>query len=79
MANDELTYEEFVRAHGLTPFVDIKTACRVTAQGHSRFYEQVKSGVFVIIRNGSRSNVTAKNLYEYYLDRIAAARSGDRT
>jgi hypothetical protein len=70
---DELSYDDFVRAHKLAPLNDIKTACRVANVGHSRFYDLVKQGVFVLIPNGSRRNVTARNLHQYYLNLIAAA------
>jgi hypothetical protein len=70
-----LSYEEFVRAHELAPLVGIKTACRVANLGHSRFYELVKAGVFVLIPNGSRRNVTAQNLHQYYLTLVSAART----
>jgi hypothetical protein len=71
---DQLSYEDFVRAHNLAPLVDIKTACRVVNVGHSRFYELVKDGAFVLIANGSRRNVTAKDLHQHYLGLIDAAR-----
>jgi hypothetical protein len=70
---DHLCYEDFVRAHSLAPLVDIKTACRVANVGHSRFYELVKDGAFVLIPNGRRRNVTAQNLYNHYLALLAAA------
>jgi hypothetical protein len=70
---EELSYDDFVRAHDLAPLVDIKTACRVANVGHSRFYDLVKEGAFVLIPNGSRRNVTARNLHQYYLSLIAAA------
>jgi len=69
----EISYEEFVRAHNLAPLVDIKTACRIANIGHSRFYELVAQRTFCLIPNGSRRNVTAKNLYEYYCSLVAAA------
>jgi hypothetical protein len=72
---DELSYADFVRAHGLGPLVDIKTALHVTNLGHTRFYEQVKKGVFVLIPNGSRRNVTALNLYQHHCAIVAAARA----
>lgn len=68
-----LSYDDFVRAHNLAPLVDIKTACRVVNVGHSRFYELVKDGAFVLIANGSRRNVSAKNLHQHYLALVAAA------
>jgi hypothetical protein len=70
---DQLSYEDFVRAHGLAPLVDIKTACKVANVGHSRFYDLVKDGVFILIPNGSRRNVTAQNLHAHYLALIAAS------
>ncbi len=70
---EDLSYDDFVRAHNLAPLVDIKTACRVASVGHTRFYELVKEGVFVLIPNGSRRNVTAQNLHRYYLSLIAGA------
>jgi hypothetical protein len=70
---EQLSYEDFVRAHDLAPLVDIKTACKVANIGHSRFYLLVAEGVFVLIPNGSRRNVTAQNLHRYYLSLIAAA------
>ncbi|UGY17897.1 hypothetical protein [Bradyrhizobium septentrionale] len=70
---DQLSYEEFVRAHKLGPLVDIKTACQIASVGHSRFYELAKEGAFILIPNGSRRNVTAQNLHQYYLALIAAA------
>lgn len=75
---EELSYEDFVRAHGLSPLNDIKTACRVANVGHSRFYDLVKDGVFVLIPNGSRRNVTAKNLHQYYLTLVSAAQRAGR-
>jgi hypothetical protein len=73
---EELSYDDFVRAHGLSPLNDIKTACRVANVGLTRFYELVADGVFVLIPNGSRRNVTAQNLHQYYLTLVAAARAG---
>jgi hypothetical protein len=69
-----LSYEDFVRAHSLAPLVDVKTACRIANVGHSRFYELVKDGVFVLIPNGARRNVSALNLHQYYSSLIVAAR-----
>jgi len=69
----QLSYEEFVRAHDLAPLVDIKTACKVANVRHSRFYDLVKEGVFVLIPNGRRRNVTAQNLYQHYTVLIEAA------
>jgi hypothetical protein len=71
----DLSYEDFVKAHGLAPLNDIKTACRVANVGMTRFYELVAEGVFVLIPNGSRRNVAAKNLHEYYRSLIAVARA----
>jgi hypothetical protein len=70
---EHLSYDDFVRAHNLAPLVDIKMACRVSNIGHSRFYDLVKDGVFVLIPNGSRRNVTAQNLHRYYLTLVSAA------
>lgn len=69
----DLSYEDFVKAHGLAPLNDIKTACRVANVGLTRFYELVSDGVFLLVPNGSRRNVTAKNLHHYYKSLIAAA------
>lgn len=69
----DLSYEDFVSAHGLAPLNDIKTACRVANVGLTRFYELVNEGVFVLVPNGSRRNITAKNLHQYYKTLIAAA------
>ncbi|MCK1493273.1 hypothetical protein IVB14_23280 [Bradyrhizobium sp. 180] len=68
----DLSYEDFVKAHGLAPLNDIKTACRVANVGLTRFYELVDAGVFVLVPNGSRRNVTAKNLHKHYQKLIAA-------
>jgi hypothetical protein len=73
-----LTYEEFVRAHSLAPLVDVKTACFVANVGHSRFYELVKNGAFVLIPNGARRNVSAQNLHQYYLALIEKAQSAPK-
>ena len=62
----ELSYEEFVRAHGLRPLNPVKKACEVLNVGHSRFYEDVNKGEIQLVRNGSRSNVTAITLYNRY-------------
>lgn len=70
----EPSYEEFVQAHNLPPLVDIKTACRVAAVRQTRFYEEVDRGKFVLVPNGRRRFVTAKNLHEYYLALVSAAR-----
>lgn len=72
---EELSYDDFVRAHNLAPLVDIKTACKVANVGHSRFYELVKDGIFVLIPNGSRRNVTALNLHQHYLTLVTAAQT----
>jgi hypothetical protein len=42
---DELSYEDFVRAHSLAPLVDIKTACRVANVGLS-WWRMVRSSLF---------------------------------
>lgn len=72
---DEPSYQDFVRAHDLAPLVDIKTACRLAAVKQTRFYELVEQGKFVLVPNGRRRFVTAKNLHDYYLTLVAAARS----
>jgi hypothetical protein len=71
----DMSYEDFVKAHSLAPLNDIKTACRVANVGMTRFYELVAEGVFVLVPNGSRRNVAAKNLHEYYRTLIAVVRS----
>jgi hypothetical protein len=64
----ELSYEEFVRAHDLRPLNPIKKACEVLNVGHSRFYEdEVNKGKIQLVKNGSRSNVTAIDLYNRYV------------
>ena len=72
---DELSYEDFCKAHGVQPLNDIKEACRIANIGQTKFYELVSKGVFVLIPNGSRRNVTGPNLYRHYQDLISAARS----
>lgn len=73
---EELSYQDFVRAHDLAPLNDIKTALRVSALGQTRFYELVDRGIFTLVPSGSRRFVTAKNLHAYYLNLVAAAQSG---
>jgi hypothetical protein len=68
---DELTYEEYVKAHNLAPLIPIKKACEMANIGHTRFYELVNQGVFTLVPNGSRRNVTARQLHKYYLTLIA--------
>jgi hypothetical protein len=64
----ELSYDEFVRAHDLRPLNPIKKACEVLNVGHSRFYEDVvNKGEIQLVKNGSRSNVTAIDLYNRYV------------
>jgi hypothetical protein len=75
---DEMSYEEYVRAHNLPPLVPVKKACEIANVGHTRFYELVEAGVFTLIANGSRRNVTAKQLHRHYLTLIAKASSGGR-
>jgi hypothetical protein len=66
------SYEEFVKAHGLQPLNSVKKACEVLNVGHTRFYEEVSAGKIKLIKNGSRSNVTAVDLYNRYCALIAA-------
>jgi hypothetical protein len=68
----ELSYEEFVRAHDLRPLNPVKKACQVLNIGHSRFYEDVNKGEIQLVKNGSRSNVTALTLYNRYQALTAA-------
>ncbi|MDP2359010.1 MAG: hypothetical protein Q8M31_23535 [Beijerinckiaceae bacterium] len=75
---EEPCYEDFCKAHNLAPLNDIKTACRVANVRPTRFYDLVKEGVFVLIPNGSRRNVTAKNLHQYYLALVSAAQQAGR-
>ena len=70
---DDLSYEEYVRAHNLPPLVPVKKACEIANVGHTRFYELVEAGVFTLIPNGSRRNVTAKQLHRHYLLLVAKA------
>ncbi len=70
---DELTYEEYVRAHNLSPLVPVKKACEIANIGHTKFYELVQEGVFTLIPNGSRRNVTAKQLHRHYLSLVTKA------
>jgi hypothetical protein len=72
---DEMSYEEYVKAHNLPPLVPVKKACETANVGHTRFYELVAQGVFTLIPNGSRRNVTAKQLYKHYLTIVAQASS----
>jgi hypothetical protein len=72
IAVKELSYDEFVRAHDLRPLNPIKKACEVLNVGHSRFYEDVvNKGEIQLVKNGSRSNVTAVDLYNRYVALIA--------
>lgn len=75
---DEMTYEEYVKAHNLPPLVPVKKACEVSNVGHTRFYELVGQGVFTLIPNGSRRNVTARQLHQYYQSLVAKASSSGR-
>lgn len=68
-----LTYEQFVRAHNLPPLVGIKRALEIANVKNSRFYELVNEGVFRIIKNGSRSNVSAMNLFEHYTSLVSGS------
>lgn len=68
-----LTFEEFVRTFDLPPLVSIKRALEVAGLKNSRFYELVNEGTFRIIKNGARSNVTAFNLYDYYVSLVSAS------
>jgi hypothetical protein len=70
---DEMSYEEFVKAHNLAPLVPVKKACEIANIGHTKFYELVQEGVFVLIPNGSRRNITAKQLHRHYLALVAKA------
>ena len=72
---DEMSYEEFVKAHSLPPLVPVKKACEIANIGHTKFYELVQEGVFTLIPNGSRRNITAKQLHRHYLSLIAKAKS----
>jgi hypothetical protein len=71
----EISYEEYVKAHNLPPLVPVKKACEIANVGHTRFYELVSQGVFTLIPNGSRRNVTAKQLHKHYLTLVAEASS----
>jgi hypothetical protein len=73
---DKMSYEEYVKAHNLPPLVPVKKACEIANVGHTRFYELVGQDVFTLIPNGSRRNVTAKQLHQHYLSLIAATSSG---
>jgi hypothetical protein len=72
---DEMDYSEFVQAHNLPPLVPVKRACEIANVGHTKFYELVEAGVFTLIPNGSRRNVTAKQLHRHYLTLVAKASS----
>jgi hypothetical protein len=52
----------------LMPLNPVRKACQVLNIGHSRFYEDVSRGQIHVIKNGSRSNVTALTLYNRYLE-----------
>lgn len=73
--NDALSYEEFVQAHKVPPLVPIKKALEIANVGHTRFYELVEQGVFNLVPNGSRRNVTAKQLHQHYLSLVEKAAS----
>lgn len=75
VVTEDLSYEEFVRAHNLAPLVPIKRACEIASVGHTKFYELVELRIFTLIPNGSRRNVTAKQLHRYYLALVAQASS----
>ncbi len=72
---DELSYEEFCKAHDVLPLNDIKAACRIANVKTTRFYELVEQGIFDLIPNGRRRNISGPNLYRYYQSLIATARS----
>lgn len=73
---DEMSYEEYVRAHNLPPLVAVKRACEIANVGHTRFYELVEQGIFTLVPNGSRRNVTARQLHQHYLSLVAKASGG---
>jgi hypothetical protein len=70
---EELSYSDFVRAHDLPPLVDVKTACKVAGIGMSRLYQLKDAGVFTFLKNSSRTNISALNLFQYYRSLVAAA------
>jgi len=65
------TFRQFVKTFGLQPLNSVKRTCEILGIRHSKFYELVGAGVFTIIRNGSRSNVTAEQIYSRYLSLIS--------
>jgi hypothetical protein len=67
------SYADFCQAHDVPPLVSIKKACEIANVRHSKFYELVKEGVFVLVPNGSRRNVTALNLYQRHCALVTAA------
>jgi hypothetical protein len=72
---DDLSYADFCQAHDLPPLASIKKACEIANVRSSKFYEMVKEGVFVLVPNGRRRNVTALNLYQHHCALVAAARA----
>jgi hypothetical protein len=74
----DLSYDDYVRAHNVPPLVPIKRACQIANIGHTRFYELVEQGVFKLIANGSRRNVTAAQLYSHYCTLVASAPNNGR-
>jgi len=68
-----LSLKDYAETFALGPFVSVKRAQELENVGHTRFYELVKDGAYVLLKNGSRSEVTLDNCYRRYCERMSAA------
>ena len=71
----DLSYEDFVKVHGLGALNGAKASCHALDIGLTSFYEHVAEGAIILVPNGRRRHVTSKNLYQIYRKLIATART----
>jgi hypothetical protein len=61
-------FEQWVRAHEVAPLNSPKRVCKLLGCGHDFFYGLVKAKKLTIKKLGSKSVVTAENIYRVIVD-----------
>jgi hypothetical protein len=68
------SFQEFLLAHSLGPFVRPKRACQIANVGPTKLYELIADGQLEMVKDGRITNITARSLYARYR-RLIEARS----
>jgi excisionase family DNA binding protein len=56
-------FERWARAYNVAPLNSVKRTCELLGCGHDHFYKLVKQKKLIILKDGTKSNITGENIY----------------